>query len=343
MTTIISLAARDFIAVGCDSLATTSYSLAYPHQLSAAFFEPNGELKRDAGGNPLLKHVSQIWDHSQLTPVNQLPSVTKLYDLEPIRACLLFAGASRIGETTLRELVETFKAQKTVKARRKTYTMAWLAETLKAFIADTYQREIPEPRMRPMLELILSGYSAKHREPEVWRLEFAYNPGTNDFDATIRNQLARGQFNVVFGGQYDVIQRIVNGIDAQSWFSLRERTVKVLDQYHDELIANAQASGFTLSIPKPNFRENKYNIFGHDQGGVTCLNPDCGSLSEQAGIDFVHFLINVMIKSQEFSSSIPTVGGRIHVALLRKNVKFQWISREAFTFENERIPIFQDA
>jgi len=50
-----------------------------------------------------------------------------------------------------------------------------------------------------------------------------------------------------------------------------------------------------------------------------------------------------MIKAQQFASSIATVGGKIHVALLTKNAPFHWISKESFTFEHEHIPKFHHA
>jgi hypothetical protein len=276
-------------------------------------------------------------------PVDQLPSVIKLYDLEPLRACALFAGASRIGSTTIWNLVETFKAQQDVKNRKSTYTMKWLAEKLGAFVDAIYQREIPNAWMRPMMEIILSGYSARHREPELWRLTLSYDRSTTQFKCDIQNPVPRGQFNVIFGGQYDVIQRVVNGIDLPSYFSLRQRTVQALDQYHDEMQAQVHAVNPSITIPKPNFWDQKCSIFGNDQGGVTRIFSDVGSLSEQAGIDFVYFLIDVMIKAQEFSSSIATVGGKIHIAMLTKSRPFRWISKEAFIFEHEYVPKFSNA
>jgi hypothetical protein len=150
----------------------------------------------------------------------------------------------------------------------------------------------------------------------------------------------RGQFNVIFGGQYDVISRVVNGVDVPSYWSLRQRAAEALGRYHDELLAQVQAINANIAIPKPNFYDQKYNLFGDDQGGVTRIFSDVGSLSEQAGIDFVYFLVDVMIKAQEFSSSIATVGGKIHVALLTKSRPFRFISKEGFTFEREYVPKF---
>jgi hypothetical protein len=342
VTTIISLAARDFIVVGCDSLATTSADLVYPYEITSAYFESNGDLKVDAKGKPLLQRAGQIWEKAKGKPIDQLPSVTKLYDLAPVKACVLFAGTARIGNTTISRIVDTFVEQSEIQNELK-YTMEWVAQRFREFVLNIYDREVPEKWARPMMEVILSGYSAEHREPELWRLTFSYNRKSTDFECDVHNPVPRGEFNVIFGGQYDVIQRVVNGIDWPSFCSLRERTANALNEYHDEMQAKVHVIDAKITIPKPNFGDQKYNLFENDSGGVTRLFPDVGSLSEQAGIDFVYFLIDVMIKAQQFASSIATVGGKIHVALLTKKTPFRWISKEAFTFESEHIPKFQHA
>ena len=343
MTTILSLAARDFIVVGCDSLATTSDDLIFPYEITSEFFDDKGDLKLNASGKPLLQKSAQIWNKTKSMPVNQLPSVTKLYDLEPMRACMLFAGTSIIGNTTIWNLVDTFKADPEVVAKSSTYTVEWLAQKLRVFIEQLYQREIEHEWMRPDMEIMLSGYSSDDRNPEIWKLSFSYKRGDAKFECDVSNPVPRGKFNLIFGGQYDVIQRVVNGIDWPSYWSLRERTFKMLDEYHDEMQAKIQAIDPAITVPKPDFWDNKYDIFGDDQGGVTRIFSDAGGLSEQAGIDFVYFLIDVMIKAQEFSSSIATVGGKIHVAMLAKSTKFKWISKEGFTFEHQHVPKFQNA
>lgn len=97
----------------------------------------------------------------------------------------------------------------------------------------------------------------------------------------------------------------------------------------------------SLDLPTADFSDKRFNIFEIDSGGVTRLFPDVGSLSEQSGIDFVYFLIDVMIKSQQFATSIPTVGGKIHVGLLTKSAQLRLISEEGFTFEHKHIPKHQ--
>ena len=222
MTTLISLAARDFIAVGCDSLATVTAPLVHPGALVSEFFDQNGDLMIGANGTPLLSSSKQIWEKSMSMPVNNLPSVTKLFSLEPYRVCLMFSGTSRIGEVTIGNLVETFRSKLPAIGNRKRlkkkqdrvpYTVEWITDQLKDFIGALYEAEIPQPESRQSMDMIVSGYSEEFREPELWRLRFSYDWKKGKFEAVTTNPVQRKQYNVIFGGQYDAVQRIVNGYD----------------------------------------------------------------------------------------------------------------------------------
>ncbi len=339
MTTTVSLAARDFVVVGCDSLATMSLDLVYPNQITSSFFEADGRLKADADGKPLLNDVGQIWELAQSLPVNQLPSVTKLYDLAPFKAALLFAGAARIGETTIRNLVETFKACEEF-SKVQDQEVEQLAEALRLFVLEVYSRELPDEHDRPLMEILLSGYSVGHREPEVWRMLFYFDKATGSFVGEGREEIKRKQYDVTFGGQYDVIQRVVNGIDVASYQGINVRVQEVLEEYHQQIEADLRHSGYSGPVPKPDLKDSRFDPFSKNFGNVSRIFSDIGSLSEQAGINFVYFLINVMINAQEFSNSIPTVGGPVHLAILTKNDGFRWISKEGFSFEGQHVPKF---
>jgi exosome complex RNA-binding protein Rrp4 len=45
-----------------------------------------------------------------------------------------------------------------------------------------------------------------------------------------------------------------------------------------------------------------------------------------------------MIKAQQFSGSIPTVGGDIHIGIITKANGFVWISKEEYTFRGHAVP-----
>ncbi|MEX0928682.1 MAG: hypothetical protein WDZ53_04690 [Balneolales bacterium] len=61
------------------------------------------------------------------------------------------------------------------------------------------------------------------------------------------------------------------------------------------------------------------------------------NFSEQAAIDFVEFLVQVMVKSQEFSSKLPTVGGEVHMAIITKSGGFRWLSKEEYKFQGNTV------
>jgi len=319
--------------------------LVSPGEIQEAFFDQSGSLKTGPDGQPILKEARQIWEIAPSLPINQLPSVTKLYDLRPLRACVLFAGTSLIGEITVRNLVETFKDDNRFLALTKGQhgTVEQIASAFKDFVSEVYAREIPEASLRPMMEVIISGYSGDCRQPEVWRLSVYYDWNSSKFVCDAKSEIPRGEYNVVFGGQYDVIQRIVKGVDFQSYQSLQLRTQEVLRECMQDVEAELRSTGYEGDMPCLDFSAEKFDLFSKDWAGVTRLFSDIGNLSEQAGIDFVVFLIGVMVKAQEFSTSIPTVGGGIHVALLTKNDGFRWISKEEFTFEGRQIPKYANA
>lgn len=349
MTTLISLAARDFIVVGCDSLATSSADLVYAGRLTHDYFDQDGFLKLDEDGRPLLKSATQIWEKAESIPTDNLPSVTKLFHLEPYRACLLFAGATRIGETTVLNIVETFKlkmpklgAKPNGKNKKIPYSMEDLAEKLKDHILQIYSSEFKDEFLKPSMEIILSGYSEEYREPELWRLQFSYNRNEGKFLPVVTNAIPRKNYNVIFGGQSDVVQRVVNGIDQSSLWSIRGASFKILNEFFDEMQEQLVLADSGIKLSKPNLWDEKYNLFGNNHSVVMGILNDVGSLSEQAGIDLVHFLVSVMIQAQTFASSIATVGGKIHVGILAKDAPFRWISEEAYTFEGKPIPKFHN-
>jgi hypothetical protein len=342
MTTILSLAARDFIVVGCDSLATQSTHLLNPQRIQKMYFNSDGSQKTDAQGKPLLT-IDQLWGSSLSYPVNQLPSVTKLFDLGPAKkAALLFAGASRIGEISVKNLVESFKASREFK-NYKSYTLEGLATRFQTFILQKYQDQYPNEWERPAMEILLSGYSTNHLEPEVFKLWFSYNFTTNVFDKSISPEVPRGQHNLVFGGQYDVIERVVQGVDFESYLSLRNTCFDILRNYRQSVLAAVGNAIDSSKIPEIDSSNAAFDLFSRNFGGVQRIFTDVGSLSEQAGIDFVTFLIHTMIKSQEFSTSIPTVGGDIHIGLITSADGFRWISKEEYKVQDHATPKFHHA
>ena len=93
------------------------------------------------------------------------------------------------------------------------------------------------------------------------------------------NPIKHGDFNVIFGGQYDVIQRVVNGIDSSSFWAIRERAVGILNDYFDEVQAYVHSINPAIDIPKP---KGKIHV-----GLLTKNAPELRWISEE-GFTFEH-------------------------------------------------------
>ncbi len=282
----------------------------------------------------MLKSIEVLSAFLESIPTNQLPSVTKIFDLKPFKAGVLFAGISGIGKQSVRNLIDRFKVRSDFKSLLDTnYTLNQLTQMLFEYLKEIYFNvygELPE-KYRPTMEGVVSGYSKGGIQPEVFRIILGESPFVED-------EVKAGDFNIVYGGTYDVIQRIVGGIDFRSYSNLRERNREILDNYKRLIMTNLSEADLEFDIPEFDENDPDFDLFGRDFGGVRGIFSDIKNLSEQAAIDFVEFLISTMIKAQEFSESLPTVGGEIHIAIITKMGGFKWISKEEYKFQGNTVP-----
>lgn len=333
MTTTISLATRDCIVLGCDSLATSIRPFLDPFRLIDHFFEQSGEIKNGPDGKPILQKTSQLSAFLQNVPQDQLPNVTKLFQLEPLPIGLLFSGASGLGDLSVKNLVNSFLTDASFAPFKQSSPLVkQVADAFYTFVTNIYNQaygNLPDT-FKPTMEVLLSGYSAGSHKPEIFRLVFSATPEN-------KVEIKQGEYNIVFSGQFDVIQRVVRGIDFQSYLNLNDKSAKILKIYRDQLMDFIAKNNIQLALPDPDMNDQKLQIFANDFGGIRGLNSDSASLSEQAAINFVEFLVDTMIKAQQFSGSIPTVGGDIHIAIITKANGFVWISKEEYVFRGHAV------
>lgn len=334
MTTTISLATRDCIVLGSDSLATSSSAMVNPFSLANTFFEADGTIKRGADGQPLLNQSVQLKAFLEHVPTDQLPNVTKLFSLHPIHAGVLFSGASAIGDWSIKNLIDAFKITATFTTQAAVnYEIENVAQALFVFLKEKYDQAHAgiADEYKPSMEVVLSGYSRDYHQPEIFRLKIGPQ-------CECPRELERGKYNIIFSGQYDVIQRVMLGIDLNSYLSLSDKSERLLNRYHEKLNEFLKQQGVNIDLPPPDMSDGSLQLFAEGFGGVKGLYGDRGSLSEQAAINLVEFLIDTMIRAQQFSGSIPTVGGDIHLAILTKASGFKWISKEQYLFRGHSVP-----
>ena len=333
MTTLVALASKDALVMGTDSLATVTRRLVDPLDLSE-YFDANNEFKIrvDDQGKPILDNLLSIMEQAQSVPYNQLGNVLKLFDLSPLPMGAMFTGVTSIGDRTIGKMLSEFKEREGASApgsEQSNYTVRSLGDRLREFLRQYYASIYPQAHMQPELELIIGGYDKLSHLPSLYRIDVRE-------DTIVEIFSVESPFGVAFGGQNDWIQRIVFGTDQDNQVRLAQRAQDLLLEYHrliSEAIVNA---GITFEVPGPDSWGDELKLF--NSWNLNGLDANIADFSEQNAIDCVDFFIEIMLRVQAVSSRLPTVGGDINIAVIRKD-GFRFVSRQEWRHRDHSIRI----
>lgn len=327
MTTLVALATKDALVMGCDSLGTASKRMVDPIDLAVRFFDPsnNWELKTDENGQPLLQNFEDVFNSAQNVPFNHMTHMEKLFSLEPLEMAVMHTGLTSIGDRTINSLMKEFKKKDQAFSdprRRGNYTVNSVGRRLLSFVRSKYQAEYPDTNqtVKPEIELMIGGYDKREQTPSIFRLFIR--------DNRIEPVFVSGQFGITFGGQVQEIQRIVFGSDDINRVRILQRMEFLYGLYREKLKEHLAAKGVEEDLPG-------FDTFGDDliffhEWDLNQFAANWGDFSEQNAIECVTFFVDIMIQSQQYSNSMPTVGGDIHVGLVTKDRGYQPISREVY-------------
>lgn len=205
-------------------------------------------------------------------------------------------------EYTLPSLQEEQERRKEQRMRGESpkeyrYNVRHIAERLVAHIKEFYDREFqnrPESE-RPFLGLLASGYSSGQFFPEQWLVQLPAMPELHELRPGRDGQ---PDFGANWFGLTDAIIRLHWGRDDKALAILSER----------------------FDVPLDAIRE----LFAPLQYPVLF-----GGMPLQDAIDYVVYLINVVIGRYRFVVGAPLCGGDIDVAVIRPN-DFTWVKRKSW-------------
>lgn len=358
MTTLVALASKEALVMGTDSLGTVTKRLVDPRDLLEYFDEEDDfRMKLGEDGMPLLDSFFTVFEQAQSVPYNQLGNVKKLFDLSPLPMGVMFTGTTSIGDRTIGRLIAEFKEynglfrttndssprsndsadaghgesnrQDSDGVEQSNYKVQVVGDKLLRFLRGYYGSTYPEPLTQPELELIIGGYDRLSHLPSVFRIDIRENTITEIFPD-------EPPFGVAFGGQMDWIQRIVFGTDVANQVRLAQRADDLLFEYYERVRAAAAAVGTDFEVPPPDSWGGELGLF--TDWDIRGLDTNFGDFSEQNAIDCVDFFIEIMIRAQGVSSQLPTVGGDVHIAVIRKD-GFRFVSRQEWTHRDHSIQI----
>jgi hypothetical protein len=325
----VAINTRDAIIMGADSLGTVTKQMIDPDDI-AEYFETSDGFKIRSGpdGAPLLDNWSQILDKTRSIPSNYYTQVEKIFSLAPLRMGVMCSGVGALGDRSIKSLLWEFSSgSEILKLANSDYTLFGAGERLLDFLWEHYTKTFAGVKSRPDLELMLCGYDKQKYTPGMVRVHLpdckVFVP---DYD-----------FCVFFGGLTREIQRLVFGTDMYNKMSLIDRSKEILDRYYYLLLKEFESQGTKIKLKKPEEFGEELKLF--DNWNLEGLASNWGAFSEQTAIECVDFLINIMIRSQEFSTQIPSVGGKVQVALVKKNSGFQYISGREWRHRGHNTPI----
>ena len=333
MTTLVALASKDALVMGTDSLGTVTRRMVDPFDLLECFDSENDfRLRVDDQGEPLLDSFSTVMEQAQVIPYNQLSNVSKLFDLNPLPMGVMFTGMTSIGSHTIGKLISQFKKDSTLfdeDAEPTNYTVRSVGVGLLEYLRQSYASTFPQPHSRPELELIVGGYDRLSHLPTLYRIDVREDNCDEIFSSD-------SPFGVAFGGQKDWIQRIVFGTDENNQIGLAQRAQELLIDYQQRISDAVANAGITFEVPGPDSWGDELKLFNN--WSLQGLDANIADFSEQNAIDCVDFFIEIMIRAQAVSSQLPTVGGDINVAVIRKD-GFRFVSRQEWRHGDHSIKI----
>jgi hypothetical protein len=160
---------------------------------------------------------------------------------------------------------------------------------------------------------MLCGYEKSRYVPGVARVYVHNNKiSAPDYDLCI-----------FFGGTTREIQRLLFGIDATNKSRLIKRSSEILGTYHKYIKQYLHNHNIHIEIPAPETYGNELALFNNFD--INSLQMNCATYSEQDAIECAGFLVNVMINSQKFSNQLPSTGGDVQLAIIRKHSGFQFV------------------
>ena len=315
--------------MGSDSLGTVTKQLVDPNDLTEFFESGNGfKIKTGPDGRPLLDEWSKILHKSQTIPSNYYTHVEKIFSLEPLEMGIMCSGIAALGDRSLKNLVWEFKSTGEIRdLANSDYTLKTVGESFLEFLWPHYSKAFPGEKNLPELELMLCGYDKARYTPGMIRLHVQDKKLSEpDYD-----------FCIFFGGQTKEIQRVVFGTDMFNKMRLIDRSKALLKDYHDLLAKDLESRGIQAELKMPEEFGDELNLFNNWR--FEGLAANWGAFSEQTAIECIDFLVSIMIHSQEFSTQIPSVGGEVQIAIVKKNTGFTHVSKRVWRHGNNAVPI----
>lgn len=319
MTINVALVTSEALILGCDSVASVTKFLVDPFANGFAT-DADGDHMKDANGNLLVPFSGG--EEYVVDTIQGVSKLFKIYDRDNCVAAAVTAGLGTIGGRTIRNLADEFfavqKSQVEPMKTIETVARRFLKFVREAYVCDREETNVPEEYW-PELEFLLGGFDANQQNATLCRISVK----GNDF-AVVYSPTSDPKTGLAWGGQSEHVERLLNGYDSQIPPAAEQIVTGAFDDYRRELqiimvdtvqgIAERHEISLTdeldVELPPPPSVKIPWSLAQSPFGFA--------NIPIQDSVNFVSFLVNAQSAMQRFSRGIATVGGRTHIALLRR-------------------------
>lgn len=324
MTINVALVTSEAVVLGCDSVASSTRLFLNP--LRATDRDADGNFLRDADGKMVARFHFEDLEH---VVTDAWGGVTKMFGLcgdhNPVAG--VTAGLAKLSGRNIFAIANEFLS---LPPPGDPYSS--VEAVVNAFVGHIggiydqhYEATGDPPEFRDDVEFLVGGYGRQDRFPSLYRVNLVRPPAER-----IRKIYGDGEgfsdrTGVSWAGQADGVERLLFGYDRPLRYALEKEISAAIDRMHkamstsvvrilaDTLAAlNAQLpEGVNTELPAK--EEPKL-----DWDRLT-VNMDFTNLPLQDAVDLVAYLVNLQSGKAKFVRGVPTVGGRTHIGIIRRN------------------------
>jgi hypothetical protein len=338
MTINVAVVTNEYVVLGCDSVASITQSFLNPVRFAQK--DALGNYIQDADGKFVARFA---YEDLQEVVTDAWGGVTKMFCLSSAAAtpiAAVTAGLAQLNGKTISSLGYDFERQH---AAQPVNNVREVVNTFAAYMGQRYDQHwqasgVP-PALRSDVEFLVGGFGEQESFPSLYRINLIKPEDVRVTPVYGEGPDYSGRTGLAWSGQSDGVQRLLYGYDQPLRWRIQNQATKLVDELHQQM------SGATLRIltdvlaslgaelpanvntelpakPQVEFAWDEY-----------LLDINYAALPVQSAVELVSYLVNLQSGKSKFVRGVPTVGGRTHIGLVKKN-GFQLLNEPELTHRN---------
>jgi hypothetical protein len=310
MTFIASVIAKEGVAIVADSFRTT-----LEHTITEDdFFDYLGTLDQNNRDTIPTAKLIELFDKRPSSTRNYVDKLFKFDDFSAITT----TGAAYINGKEIKDIIGEISA--IMQVDEAAYKAKTIEEKLTEF-CDKVKAEVLEHLKSYNLsttEFIFSHFNVNLNKPQIFmvRIKETNKDSFDENDPELVTYADQTNLGIVTDGQDTYVDRLIFG-------TLYTNIAKVKSEIIDCVVET-----LVLSDDDKAKITNVITEFGFMQKTITddMFSINFRELSLQEAVNLATLLMKIVMDIQVYTEKIPTVGGLIRTAVIKKDTGFSWIS-----------------